>query len=304
MKVSVVILNWNGGTSDCLESVASAQAQDYPDKELIFVDNGSTDGALQAIQERYPEVRLLVLAKNLGCPEGRNRGAAIATGDLLMFLENDGVWATDDVISGVAKLFVENRDLGALYTRVDGYRSGDPDPPLDPRVRDPVNAVISSSFRGGASAIRMSVFRDAGGFPGDFVYGGEERYLSWKIYQRGYTVAYWPGRTMRHKGSDYVGKTAMRMRNIFVNDIVTIRRLYPWSFLVWYLPAKLILYGVRFVRRKQIPEFRAALGLALKGGSMRHEETTLSFRTLIRVNAIRYGWFRRFAVRPKSFEAG
>jgi len=290
MKVSVIILNWNGGAADCLESVESALAQDHRDMEVIFVDNSSTDGSLQAVKHAYPEIRYLSLSENLGCPEGRNRGAAIASGDLLMFLENDGAWATTDVVSGVVGLFGRFPDLGALYTRVDGYRSGKADPPLDPRTRTSGEAVISSSFRGGASAIRTTVFRQAGGFPGDYMYGGEERYLSWKIYQLGCTVAYWPGRVMRHKGSDYVGKSEMRMRNMFTNDITTILGLYPLSWMFWYLPVKVLLYGLRFMRRRRYAEFRAALCDVLRLRPWRREKRKLSIRTLLHVNAIRYGY--------------
>ena len=290
MKVSVIILNWNGGAADCIESVASALAQDHRDMEVIFVDNGSTDDSLQAVRRAYPEIRYLSLPENLGCPEGRNRGAEIATGELLMFLENDGAWATTDVVSGVVELFGRFPDLGALYTRVDGYRSGKVDPPLDPRTRTSGEAVISSSFRGGASAIRSVVFRRAGGFPGDFMYGGEERYLSWKIYQLGSTVAYWPGRVMRHKGSDYAGKSEMRMRNMFANDINTILRLYPVLWMFWYLPGKLLLHGLRFMRRRRFAEFWVVLCAVLKRQPWRQEAQRLSIGTLWHVNAIRYAY--------------
>lgn len=261
--------------------------------EVIFVDNGSTDNSLQTVQGRYPQLRYLALEKNLGCPEGRNRGAAVADGDLLMFLENDGAWGSTDVVSGVVAMFTRHPELGALYTRVDGYRTGATDTPLDPKSHADGVAVISSSFRGGASAIRTNVFRSAGGFPGDYIYGGEERYLSWKIYQRGYTVAYWPARAMRHKGSDYAGKSEMRMRNMFTNDITTILRLYPWSWLLWYLPGKIALYGLRFMRKGRVNEFRANLCSVLKSRPWRHEGQKISVQTLLRVNAIRYGWIAR-----------
>lgn len=293
MRVSVIILNWNGAVDDCIESVRSAVEQTYADKEIIFVDNGSTNGSFEAVQVEFPDLIYLRLEANIGCPGGRNRGAEIATGDILMYLENDGAWGSDDVVSGAVRMLQLCPDVGALYTRVEDYRTGVADPPLDRFGQVRSGAVSSSSFRGGASAIRAGLFRQAGGFPADFVYGGEERFLSWKIYQLGYTVAYWPERTMRHKGSDYSGKSDIRMQRVFVNDVRTIMRLYPLSWKLWYLPAKLVWYGLRFLRRGKIKEFCGLVNAVLRASPEPQGANRLSGRVLWRVNRIRYGLLRR-----------
>ncbi|GFE60329.1 glycosyltransferase family 2 protein [Geobacter sp. AOG2] len=88
MKVSVIILTWNGRAylKECLDSL---EAQSFRDFETILVDNGSTDGSADHVRSEYPWVRLLELPENAGFAEGNNRGLALARGDYIVTLNND-----------------------------------------------------------------------------------------------------------------------------------------------------------------------------------------------------------------------
>lgn len=90
-KVSIIILNWNGGeiVCKCIESVLKT---DYPDFEVILVDNGSTDGSIEKVSklfEKQPRLHILRLKKNTGFAMGNNIGALIAKGKYICFLNND-----------------------------------------------------------------------------------------------------------------------------------------------------------------------------------------------------------------------
>jgi len=91
-RVSVIALGYNEERflEDCLAAVLD---QDYPrdQYEVLFVDNGSSDGSLGLVQERFPEVRAISLDRNYGFGGGNNRGAAHARGDLVVFLNADTV---------------------------------------------------------------------------------------------------------------------------------------------------------------------------------------------------------------------
>lgn len=95
MKVSVVILNWNGkdDTLECLKSLGCLT--DLKDElEIIVVDNASSDGSVEAISKKFPHVTILENKENLGFSEGNNVGIrhALRNGaDYILLLNNDTV---------------------------------------------------------------------------------------------------------------------------------------------------------------------------------------------------------------------
>lgn len=86
--LSLVIVNWNAGPAldACLASVA---ADGLDDREVIVVDNASSDDSATAARARYPWLRLVETGGNLGFAGGANRGAAVARGETLVFLNPD-----------------------------------------------------------------------------------------------------------------------------------------------------------------------------------------------------------------------
>lgn len=72
-RVSVVIPAYQGGR-ELLEAVASVWASHWRPEEVIVVDNGSEDGSIEALRDRFPDVRLLCNGSNLGFGAACNRG--------------------------------------------------------------------------------------------------------------------------------------------------------------------------------------------------------------------------------------
>lgn len=93
MRFSLIVLNWNNAP-DTLECLASLEALDHPDFDVIVVDNGSTDGSLQAIRAAYPHHTYLENGANLGFAKGNNQGIELAlkqNPDMVMLLNNDTI---------------------------------------------------------------------------------------------------------------------------------------------------------------------------------------------------------------------
>ncbi len=87
--VSIIILCWNSleYTKKSIESISKNTNLNY---QLVIVDNGSTDGTSQYLMTMLNEKDLLIRnAKNIGFPAGNNLGARVATGEYLLFLNND-----------------------------------------------------------------------------------------------------------------------------------------------------------------------------------------------------------------------
>ena len=78
------------------DTVSSALAQSFADKEIIVIDDASTDGSCELLGAFGDEIRLVRLDQNHGMTEARNAGSAVATGDYLVFLDGDDMlkpWA-------------------------------------------------------------------------------------------------------------------------------------------------------------------------------------------------------------------
>jgi GT2 family glycosyltransferase len=89
LTVSVIIVSWNARDHlmKCLASLAPAVCR-HP-MEIIVVDNASSDGSADAVQERFPHVRLIRNADNLGFAKGNNAGIRASTGRYLCLVNSD-----------------------------------------------------------------------------------------------------------------------------------------------------------------------------------------------------------------------
>ncbi|OGP79271.1 MAG: hypothetical protein A2V86_08555 [Deltaproteobacteria bacterium RBG_16_49_23] len=87
--LSVIIPNWNGKRF-LEECIGSLRDQTFQDFEAILVDNGSTDGSAQFVEERYGGfVQIIRMEKNLGFTGGNNVGIRAAKGEYIVLLNND-----------------------------------------------------------------------------------------------------------------------------------------------------------------------------------------------------------------------
>ena len=88
MTVSIIIPHYNGTgiLRNCLDSLLS---HDKRPEEIIVVDNGSTDDSVEMLKLHYPEVKLLALKTNTGFTGANNAGLKIASGDMIVLLNND-----------------------------------------------------------------------------------------------------------------------------------------------------------------------------------------------------------------------
>ena len=90
-KISLIILSWNGKPllEKNLPSVIKAVKNCELTCEIIVVDNGSNDGTSDFLENNYPRIMTVKLDANKRFTGGNNAGAAAASGDILIFLNND-----------------------------------------------------------------------------------------------------------------------------------------------------------------------------------------------------------------------
>jgi len=91
VRVDIVIVNWNTGPylRECLSSVEQATRMRFEVGQVVVVDNASSDGSLDGIEESALPVRILRNSINRGFGAASNQGAAECSSDLLLFLNPD-----------------------------------------------------------------------------------------------------------------------------------------------------------------------------------------------------------------------
>jgi len=126
--ISVVIPCYNA-RAYVAAAIRSVLAQDWPDLEIVLVDDGSSDQSAELIRENFPGIRLVQQA-NAGVAAARNNGIAQARGEWIAFLDADDIWLP-------GKLRAQMALLGATpgarmsYTAWQVWASLDPAPSPD-----------------------------------------------------------------------------------------------------------------------------------------------------------------------------
>lgn len=104
------------------EAIDSVLEQDYPNKELIVIDDGSTDGTVEVLRSYGDRITLLT-QRNQGSAVARNAGLAAARGEYVAFLDSDDVW-----LAGKLRLQIDHLqrhpDIGMVYTRWSVWKPG------------------------------------------------------------------------------------------------------------------------------------------------------------------------------------
>ncbi|MGZ3299386.1 MAG: glycosyltransferase family 2 protein [Isosphaeraceae bacterium] len=172
---------------------------------LILVDNGSTDGTIAQVSERFPEVELIASRTNLGAA-GRTLGIDRAHTPYVALCDDDTWWEPGSL--GQAASLLENHPRLAILT---GRVLVGPEDREDPICRELARSPLPDEpdlpgyplmgFLAGASVVRRSAFLDAGGFESRFFIGGEEELLALDLITRGWSLRYVPELVVHHHPS-------------------------------------------------------------------------------------------------------
>lgn len=122
MQLSVIILNYNVRyfLEQCILSVQ--KALEGIDSEIIVVDNASSDDSCDMMKTKFPHLKLIENAANLGFPKGNNIGVAQAKGEYICILNPDTVVAEDTFVKILnSKFQIPNSKLGIIGCKlIDG----------------------------------------------------------------------------------------------------------------------------------------------------------------------------------------
>lgn len=212
-----IILNTNRriDTLACLDSLAKST---YANQRTIVLDNASTDGSKQVIEERYPEVLIISLKENLGYAGNNNVGieAALGLGADWVFVLNEDVILAPDCLEELVKIAKSDPNIGIVGPLV--YHNDEPETIQsaggiidglwqskhigqnqidchqypDPRPVDWIS--------GCAILVRREVIDQVGALDASFFYYWEEVEWCMRAKERGWQVWHVPKSKIWHKG--------------------------------------------------------------------------------------------------------
>lgn len=265
--VSIIMANWNGGViyENCLQSLSWIN---YPNWELIVIDNGSSDGTTSLSLDHRFDIKKTHLIKNkinVGFAPANNQGVEIAKGNYLLLLNNDTL-VNPDFLNVMVDKMEREKDLGVMqpkirmmdtpgyldnagsfFTRI-GFLHHWGFGKRDSREFDREREVFAT--KGACMLIKRSVLNATEGlFDDDFVSYFEETDFCWRVWLSGFRVLYYPRTEIRHK----VGFTIKRLDvgnlnyHYYKNRICSLIKNLSLRNLVTILPVHLFIsLGISF----------------------------------------------------------
>ncbi|MEI6872022.1 MAG: glycosyltransferase family 2 protein [Verrucomicrobiota bacterium] len=225
-KVAIIIVNWNG-KKDTLECLNSLQRDLYSNKEIIIVDNASSDGSIESIERSGFNVKLVRSSRNLGFTGGNNLGLIEAQkyGVRYAFLLNNDTTVEPRALSALVEV-AEERPSDAILSPVIHYS----DVPAEiwfagatlrinrgealhdlSLVPGRLSETYTSPWVSGcAMLIRMVAVDQVGGFDERFFLNWEDVDLCVRMRKAGWEVSVVPRSRIYHK----VGRSQLKLHGI------------------------------------------------------------------------------------------
>jgi N-acetylglucosaminyl-diphospho-decaprenol L-rhamnosyltransferase len=235
-SVSIVIITRNTKEllGDLLRSIGEDESLASCLKEIVVVDNGSSDGTVEMVREEFPSLLLVRYDVNRGFAAAANEGIRRSSGDFVLFLNSDTLLIKGE-INKLLAFMCENKDVGIcgprlVYQDMGIQRSFASLPSLVleicpagllelifPRKYPGKGAGLSDplavdSLIGAAIVARKDILALLKGFDERFFFFMEETDLCIRMREKGYRVIFFPGTRVMHLQGKTVRKSWVKGR--------------------------------------------------------------------------------------------
>lgn len=250
MKVSVVILNWNG--CDMLRTFLPSVVHHSEGEgiEVCVADNGSTDASVTMLQQEFPSVRTILLDKNYGFADGYNMALQQVDAEYVVLLNSD-VDVTEHWLEPMIAYLDDHPKVAACQPKIRSQRQkeyfeyagaagGFIDKYGYPFCRGRIMGVVEKDegqydtvipvfwATGAALFIRRADYLLVGGLDGRFFAHMEEIDLCWRLRARGREIVCIPQSTVFHVGGATLKKENPRKTFLnFRNNLVMLYKNLP-----------------------------------------------------------------------------
>jgi N-acetylglucosaminyl-diphospho-decaprenol L-rhamnosyltransferase len=263
-SVSILVVSWNTCAllRECLASIYETRVDE--NIQVIVLDNASSDGSAEMVEQEFPETRLIRSQENLGFARGNNQAATQASGEYLLLLNSDArlqPGALEELLS-FAQQHPQASVVGACLINPDGsfqfsyadfptlwreflilstlgrkifgqhYPSHKAEKAEGPRRVDYVN--------GACLLINRGVYQQAGGLPSEYFMYAEEVDFCLTVKQNGGQVWYHPGvQVVHHGGASSQNRKTAREGDMYQSRVRLMRK-YRGNLAAWLLKVEIV----------------------------------------------------------------
>lgn len=239
--LSVIIVNYNTRrmTLDSLSKLHENLGG--ISTEIILIDNASQDGSVEAVRERFPQVRILEPGKNLGFGKANNLGMKAARGEYFMLLNTDAFVHPGAISAMIAEIqkYPQCGVLGSKLLNADGSLQQSCYPFPSPSRAWIENLWLSRLLKktfdyqhwphdvprevdwliGACMLLPRKVFQQVGGFDETFFMYAEETDWLRRIRDAGYTVRFTPDAAVTHLGGASGKNDKAKISKVFFESL-------------------------------------------------------------------------------------
>lgn len=244
-RVRVGIVSRNRATI-LPRAIESALAQDYPHKEVVVVDDGSTDGTRE-MAARFPQVRWIFNVQPYGYMDARNRMMQEPGADYYASLDDDSWFLEPDALSLGVEVIQSGRAAAVGYDILDDRQR---------RKHQRTDPLPANTYIGCGHLLDLQAVRKAGFYcrmPGS--YGGEEKDLSLRLLNDGHEVVVLPGVHVWHDKTMTARDVQGQHRSGVCNDLSSTFRRCPPGWMPWVMLKKILshlAFAVSFASRGEL----------------------------------------------------
>lgn len=258
-KVTILIPNYNG--KKWLEQLLpTLEKATYPNKEILIVNNGSTDDSARFLKKNYPHVCVVEIKKNRGYAGANNFGVKYASGKYILFLNNDTI-VTPNFLEPLVDKIESDKKIGAVQPQIRHmvqrnvidsigsfftftgflYHYGYFQPHRQKKYQ---KELLLYSVKGACFLMRKKDYLDLGGIDESFVTYVEESDLCHRILLSGKKIIYVPQSVVYHFGGGdmhIMTKNEVVIFRSFRNRFVSYLKNLSMKKLLLVLPVHLFL---------------------------------------------------------------
>ncbi len=275
IDISIIIVNYN--VKEFVKNLLFSlhKALEKYSSEIILIDNASSDGSVEDIQEKFPYVKVIANKENIGFGKANNQGLEISKGKFIVLINPDTI-VREDTFSKLIEFIEANKEVGMTtckvlnpdgtlqlacrrsfpgpwtsFTKITGLSNLFPNSKLFSKYNltylneNKANEVdaISGSFM----MFTREVYEKVGGFDPQFFMYGEDLDLCYRVQSAGYKVFYTPITEIIHYKGESTKRSSIDETKIFYNAMhLFVKKHLSSSFLVEVI-LRLAIVARRFI---------------------------------------------------------